>query len=122
LVIYRETHPARGENTLNAKECTIEEFAAAYEQGAFVVDIREPFEYADGHVPGAESIPMGQLGARLGEVPADGAVYVICATGNRSRWSASELEDAGRLAYSVKGGTMAWARSGRPVVTGMNAR
>ena len=47
-------------------EVTIDQLAAARADGAYVVDVREPAEFREGHVPGATNIPMGQLTARLG--------------------------------------------------------
>lgn len=66
-------------------EISVEVFAAAHADGAFVVDVREPFEYVGGHVPGARLVPVGQLPSRVRELPRDERVYVICASGNRSR-------------------------------------
>ncbi len=100
---------------------TITELAAARADGAAVVDVREPYEYVDGHVPGAVLMPMGQLPSRAAELDKARPVYVICATGNRSRAMADYLCRAGFDARSVDGGTSAWAQSGRPVVTGARA-
>lgn len=100
------------------KECTLEDFAVAHGNGELVLDVREPSEYLDGHVPGAVLLPLSQLGSRLGEVPAVASVYVICASGNRSKAAADMIGTADRQAYSVKGGTMGWRMSGRPVITG----
>ena len=85
---------------------------------AMLVDVREPAEYDAGHVPGALLVPMGQLASRLGELDKAQPVYVICASGNRSAARAALLVAAGYAAYSVAGGTAAWARSGRPVEAG----
>ena len=71
-------------------DATLSEFAAAHADGAVVVDVREPSEYVGGHVPGAVLMPMGQLPARLSELDRDRPVYVICATGNPRRKSASD--------------------------------
>jgi rhodanese-related sulfurtransferase len=95
-------------------------FVAAHRTGAVVIDVREPFEYADGHVSGAELLPLGQLPRRLAALPRDVPVYVICATGNRSLSAADFLARAGIDAWSVAGGTRAWANDGRPVVRGMH--
>ncbi len=83
-------------------------FAAAYRDGATVIDVREPFEYVTGHVPGARLVPMGQLSAHVNELPHIGRVYVVCATGNRSLAAADHLAHAGVDAWSVAGGTQAW--------------
>ena len=102
------------------RECTIADLAAAHPNGATVVDVREPVEYLGGHVPGAIPMPMAQVGDRLREIPKTGPGYVICASGNRSKASADQLERAGFEAYSVKGGTMGWMYAGHPLVTGSN--
>lgn len=100
------------------REVDVTAFAAAQADGALVVDVREPMEYVTGHVPGARLVPMGQLPARLGELPKDAPVYVVCASGNRSLAMTSFLVRAGYDAWSVAGGTGAWVASGRPVVRG----
>jgi rhodanese-related sulfurtransferase len=102
-------------------ETTLEQFAAAHADGAAVIDVREPAEYASGHVPGAVLMPMGQLPSRTGELERTGPVYVICASGNRSGAMADYLVRAGFDARSVAGGTSAWSQSGRPVVVGTRA-
>ena len=86
-----------------------------------VLDVRNPDEYVAGHVSGAVLIPLGELAARVSEVPAGDPLYVICAVGGRSLTAAQALDRAGYSAVSVAGGTKAWIKSGRPVVTGMAA-
>jgi rhodanese-related sulfurtransferase len=98
-------------------EIDIEQFAAARSAGT-VVDVREPYEYVAGHVEGALLVPMGQLAARLHELDPSRPVYVICATGNRSLAMTDLLVARGFQAWSVAGGTSAWARSGRTVEGG----
>ncbi len=100
------------------REVPLAAFAAAHRDGAIVIDVREPGEYLTGHVPGATLVPMGQLPSRLHEIAKDQPVYLICASGNRSLSMASLLIRAGYDAYSVTGGTGAWARAGHPIVTG----
>ena len=101
-------------------EVDITTFAAAYADGALVIDVREPYEYVGGHVPGARLVPMGQLPFRLPELPRDRAVYLVCATGNRSLSMASYLIHNGIDARSVAGGTSAWTGAGHPIVSGHN--
>ncbi|MDR6864702.1 rhodanese-like domain-containing protein [Phycicoccus sp. 3266] len=99
-------------------EVALDTFAAAHADGATVIDVREPGEYVGGHVPGAVLVPMGQLPSRTSELDRSRPLYVICATGNRSGAMTDYLRRAGFDAWSVAGGTSAWARSGRPVITG----
>jgi len=78
-----------------------------------VVDVREPWEYQQGHVPGAVLMPLGQLSMRLGELDLDKPVAVICATGNRSQSASALLGQRGfKTIYNVLGGTSQWSRSG----------
>lgn len=103
-------------------ESTLTDFAAAHAEGAVtVVDVREPGEYAGGHVPNAENIPLESLGVQASRLAFEGqgaTVYVICASGNRSKAGAALLTRAGVDARSVAGGTAAWTQAGHPVVTG----
>ncbi|WP_324651780.1 rhodanese-like domain-containing protein [Georgenia sp. H159] len=102
-------------------EVSIDQFAAAKVDGAFVVDVREPGEYVQGHVPGARLIPLSEVPARTAALPTDQPVYVVCASGNRSLRATEYLRAAGLDAYSVDGGTTGWIRAGKPVVTGPKA-
>ena len=95
--------------------------AAAVPDQAWLLDVREDDEWAAGHVPGATHIPLGQLGARTGELPQDDAIYVICRSGVRSARAAHALGDAGWRAVNVAGGMQDWAQAGRPMVTDSGA-
>ncbi len=86
--------------------------------GGTVLDVREPQEYASGRVPGAMHIPMGQLASRLHELDRDAPVFVVCASGNRSKSMAQLLAAQDFDAATVRGGTNAWIASGRPVERG----
>lgn len=97
------------------RETTVAQLAAAIDQGAPVVDVREPAEFREGHVPGAVNIPMGQLTARLSEIDRNRPVHVVCASGNRSSAMTDILTANGFDAINVAGGTSAWIRSGRPI-------
>ena len=79
-----------------------------------VVDVREPHEWQEGHADGAIHIPMGEIVDRLDEVP-DGAA-IICHSGGRSARVVAFLEQQGRDAVNVAGGTLRWAADGRPMV------
>lgn len=102
-------------------EIDLQAFAAVQADGAFVLDVREPGEYVDGHVPGARLIPLAQVLARHTELPAGEPVFVICASGNRSRSATDWLRSRGVEAVSVAEGTKGWIAQGRPVVRGPHA-
>ena len=97
------------------REIDIDRAAPGFAQDAAVLDVREPEEYDDGHIPGAVNIPMSQLTSRLGELDRGAPVYVVCASGNRSSAMTDVLTAAGFDAINVAGGTSAWIRSGRPL-------
>ncbi|WP_114422198.1 rhodanese-like domain-containing protein [Nocardioides houyundeii] len=101
-------------------EIDVQQLADAADRGT-VIDVREPAEYVAGHVPGALLVPMGQLSSQLGDLDRERPVYVVCASGNRSAAMTDLLVAAGYDAYSVAGGTSAWAQSGRQLATGLDA-
>lgn len=98
-----------------APEVSTKELAAAISAGGTVIDVREPQEYAAGHVPQARLIPLGEVLERYGEIDGQGPVYVICAVGGRSMAAAGALRQLGFDAISVAGGTNLWAEEGRPI-------
>ena len=100
------------------RETDVTALVRAHQGGATVVDVREPDEYAGGHVPGAVNIPLAALPGRLSAVPADQRVYVVCASGGRSAAATDLLVGAGKDAVSVRGGTKAWVRAGHAVTPG----
>ncbi len=89
------------------------------DRNARVLDVREDWEFRQGHVPGAIHVPLGQLGQRAGSLPRDKRMLVICQSGHRSLAATDFLLTQGfEGAASVHGGTSAWARSGRPIDKG----
>lgn len=97
-------------------EIAVTELAAL--EGAVVVDVREDDEYTSAHVPGVTHIPLGEVVARVGEIPEGSPVYVICAAGGRSAQAAAYLATQGFDAVNVTGGTHAWQQAGLPVQHG----
>jgi rhodanese-related sulfurtransferase len=99
-------------------EVDLDTFAEAHFAGSVVLDVRNPDEYEEAHVPGAVLIPLGELSARQGEIPNASPLYVICAVGGRSLKAAQALTAAGYQAVSVAGGTNGWISRGGTFVTG----
>src|SRR5258707_7973494 len=96
--------------------------AAVREQasnGAVVIDVREPEEWAAGHIPGAKHVPKSYLESRIEGAAPDRAQHVIlyCQSGNRSAWAARTLVDD--LGYewveSMTGGYTLWKDRGYDV-------
>lgn len=88
-------------------------------QGALLLDVREPEEYAEVHAPNAKLIPLGELNARLQEIASykDKPIVVMCRSGRRSAKAVALMHDAGfTQASNVKGGIVAWAGDGLEVV------
>lgn len=81
----------------------------------FIVDVREDWEYASGHVPGATLIPLGQLASRLSEIPKDKTVVAVCRSGNRSGQATQLLRQQGFNAHNMQGGMISWEQAGLDV-------
>lgn len=83
-------------------------------EGVPLIDVREPDEFAAGHVPGAVNLPMSTLGEHLDELP-EGPFDVICQMGGRSARVVEALTARGHDATNVDGGTGAWVEAGYDV-------
>jgi rhodanese-related sulfurtransferase len=88
---------------------------------AVVIDVREQGEYAQGHIPNARHIPLGELDRRTPELeklkPAP--IILCCATGARSRGAAAKLKKAGfDTVFNLRGGLVEWEKAGNPLTTG----
>lgn len=82
-----------------------------------VIDVREPFEWDEGHIEGALHVPMSEALARKGQVPAERPKAVVCAGGLRSSTVISALSRAGLTNwYNVIGGMTAWQKGGYSTV------
>ena len=100
-------------------EVSVGDAAALRDQGALVLDVREPDEWATGTVPDATLISLGELPARTGELPKDRPIVVICRSGNRSAQGRDILLAAGfDEVTSVTGGMTDWIAAGLPVESG----
>jgi rhodanese-related sulfurtransferase len=88
-------------------------------QGALLLDVREPDEYAAIHAPNTKLIPLGEVGLRLKEIEAykDKPIAVMCRSGRRSAKAVSILQEAGFSQVSnVQGGIQAWEQAGLEVI------
>ena len=95
--------------------------AASVPADAALLDVREHDEWQAGHVDGALHIPMGEVVARLGELP-DARLYVMCRVGGRSAQVVQYLVAQGRDAVNIDGGLQAWESAGRPMVSGSGSK
>lgn len=85
---------------------------------AYLLDVRDPDEWAAGHAPGAYHLPMQEIPGRLAEVPADRDVVVVCRVGSRSAQVVAYLLQRGlENVANLDGGMYAWVAAGRPMVS-----
>jgi rhodanese-related sulfurtransferase len=105
-------------NLVAIPEIDVAQLAALVADGAYVLDVRNPDEHTEAHVPGVTLIPLPEIPDRSGEVPTDRPVYIICAAGARSLKAAEFLAPLGVDATNVAGGTNAWIEAGNPVSRG----
>ena len=95
---------------------TVEEAFDYREEGAFILDVRTQEEWDAGHIPGATLIPLDELPNRLGEVPENIEVVVVCRSGNRSASARDILLNAEFSSVtSMDGGVNQWAAAGFPI-------
>ncbi|MCA9946156.1 MAG: rhodanese-like domain-containing protein [Ardenticatenaceae bacterium] len=81
-----------------------------------VLDVREQWEYDEGHIPGVTLIPMGEVANRLAEIPTDKEVIVTCRSGNRSGQVTDFLRQQGfDNVHNMDGGILAWQAAGYDV-------
>jgi len=99
-------------DTVDAK--TVSELMT--QDNVVVLDVREPSEYAEGHIPGVALIPMGQVPDRLNEIPKDQTVIVTCRSGNRSSQITEYLRGQGYTnVHNMEGGILSWQKAGLPI-------
>ena len=82
---------------------------------AFLLDVRQPEEFADGHIAGAKLIPLGDLQRRTKELPREREIICVCQSGSRSASAVRFLISSGYNAINLRGGMIQWVRSGLPV-------
>ncbi len=85
-----------------------------------VLDVREPSEYAAGHIAGSTLIPLGQLSGRMSELPKDREIICVCASGSRSSSAARRLLSSGYTVLNLSGGMGRWQHAGLPIKKGMS--
>jgi rhodanese-related sulfurtransferase len=96
-----------------AIEVTLNELSDAIDRDGFVLDVREDYEWEEGHVPKAHHIPMNEVANQLDKLDDGARIFIICRSGGRSMTVANYLESQGYDVVSVAGGTDGWANSGR---------
>jgi rhodanese-related sulfurtransferase len=95
---------------------TVADVADELPEATTLLDVREDDEWQAGHAPEALHIPLGELAARLGELPAEDSVFVVCRGGGRSARATAYLNANGWDASNVDGGMRALQAAGKPMV------
>ncbi|HUX86131.1 MAG TPA: rhodanese-like domain-containing protein [Chloroflexota bacterium] len=81
-----------------------------------VIDVREPNEYAEGHIPGVTLVPLNSLLARPREYLTRDNILFVCALGQRSAVACEMAAAVGfEKLYNLEGGTTAWSKAGLPI-------
>jgi rhodanese-related sulfurtransferase len=100
-------------------EINVEQAYEKYQRSAFILDVRQPEEWNERHIPNATLIPLDQLAQRVNELPRDREIVVVCRSGNRSReGTLILLENGFKQVSSMAGGITDWAAKGYPLVQG----
>jgi rhodanese-related sulfurtransferase len=85
-------------------------------EDVYLLDVREPWEYEEAHIPGVTLLPMGEVANRLDEIPRDKEVIVTCRSGNRSGQVTDFLRQNGfDNVHNMTGGILDWQAAGYPV-------
>jgi len=80
-----------------------------------LIDVRMPYEYAGGHIPGTINLPLPDVESNLPGVPADAEVIMICQAGVRSAAACERVQSNYPNLYNLTGGTCGWIASGYEV-------
>lgn len=119
LVIIMLVIGANGGSGKMAATISTQDAYALYQKGGtFFLDVREPDEWNEYHAPNTTLIPLGQLAARVAEIPVakDAPIVVVCRSGNRSDEGRDILKQAGFTnVTSMDGGLKTWRDLGYPI-------
>jgi rhodanese-related sulfurtransferase len=100
-----------------ASQIDADEAIARVATSAWLLDVREQDEWDRGHAPEAHLIPMSVIEQRVGDIPVDQPILVMCQSGYRSWQVTKALVVAGFDATNIAGGMEAWQSAGGVVVT-----
>jgi len=105
VAVFLGRRPAAGGEDISAEQLA-QDLAGG--SPPVVLDVRGADEFAAGHIPGAQLLPLPELGWRLAEIPAGRPVVCVCLVGQRSARAAELLRAKGMPARSLTGGMRAW--------------
>ena len=94
---------------------TVSDLPDPLPDGLVVLDVREPEEWAAGHIAGAVHVPLQTLPERIDELDPQAPTLVVCHLGGRSAQATAWLSSQGHDVVNLAGGMDAWEAAGRPV-------
>lgn len=103
-----------GLNVVSIPDVPVDQLKQELDQWT-VIDVREPYEWRSGVIPGALLIPMNQLPDKIAELDKNRRYAIVCASGSRSQAAASFLADQGFQVGNVLGGMSLWLGARHPV-------
>ena len=119
FLLIQNTHQKQPVVNNLSSEISVAEAAKLDPKDWFFLDVREPSEWEEVHIPYATLIPLGELTARLSEIPKNQNIVIVCRSGNRSAVARNLLLRSGFTSVtSMAGGMSTWQAQGHPVVTG----
>jgi rhodanese-related sulfurtransferase len=116
----KSAHDLVAEAKAHIHEIDLQEAEQAIREADALIDVREPDEFVQGHIPGAVNIPRGLLEFKLSATqelaPRDLKLVLYCKTSGRAALAAASLKQMGYLQVSsISGGFDAWAEAGKAV-------
>ncbi|WP_438432707.1 rhodanese-like domain-containing protein [Gorillibacterium sp. sgz500922] len=106
-MLYKQAAPVKGLHSLGEQD-----FRKKMDENRDkrLLDVREPHEFKQGHIPGATNVPLSQLSGRFNEIPRDKPLFLYCQSGMRSKQAAKQLLNSGYPDVThLVGGISAWS-------------
>src|SRR5258708_3220880 len=103
---------------MSVPEIDVQTLVTERAAGKRLFDVREPDEFEEVRVPGAQLVPLATVPDELDQFAGGDTVYIVCRSGGRSRKAAQFLRENGVDAVNVAGGTLAWIKAGPPTEAG----
>lgn len=85
-------------------------------EGTKLFDVREEYEFQDGHIEGSQNLPLSQISQNIGLLKNSKELLLVCRSGARSGMLAMQLQNNGINAKNVEGGLISWAANGYELI------
>lgn len=105
-IIFKRFSPVKGLKNIDEKE--LKEKIKGNK--SMLIDVREPYEFKNAHIPNAKNIPLSKIKKQINEISVDKEIILYCQSGMRSKAAARTLRSKGNYDIShLKGGIMKWS-------------